>query len=72
METIDDHPEVVIKWLETTEGMRWSRAHHVPISDGILLSVKVDSPEEFEGWGVSVDNEIMDAYLWFCQYDAAL
>jgi hypothetical protein len=70
METIDDYPEVVAKWLNTVEGMAWSRNIHKPLSDGILLSVKEDAPEGWEGWGVSVDNEDAPAFLWYSQYDA--
>lgn len=63
MEAIDDHPEVIIKWLETDEGLAWSRSSHTPL--GILVSVKEDAPEEFNGWGVSVDNEYESVFLWF-------
>jgi hypothetical protein len=65
METIDDDPEVVVKWLSTPEGQSWSRDFHKPISSGILMSVKEDAPESFEGWFVSTDNEAEPAYLWF-------
>jgi hypothetical protein len=68
MDRIDDHPEVIIKWLESPEGEYWSRDNHSDVN-GILVTIKEDCPDYGIDWFVSVDNEDTMVYLWFTPYD---
>ena len=41
-------PDLVIKWLESPEGEKWSRKHHAGSTcQHLLVSVKDDMPDPF-------------------------
>lgn len=39
---MDDDPRVIVKRLESPEGIRWSRSHHAPILPAKMFNLKED------------------------------
>lgn len=70
MDRIDDHPEVIIKWLSSPDGEEWSKDRHKPAGGGIMVSIKEDAPDYCEGWGVTTDNEDEPVFLWYAMSES--